>query len=759
MVCLGFTVAGILIGKSYLEWQENPITTSITTQPINDLDFPNVTICPPKDSSTALYHDLVKAGNGSLSHENRKKLKGAAFDIFIVETHQEYVKNMLPTLHMGNIDQVLQGFHSLPTPFNNGNGLQIKMWNLNGTITTPWFGGDFVEEYYQEDREFTMVLELPDDIQIQVGSGSLVLELEVNIREEPNWIEEIHLLPNPTLHSDTLKGEKTISVLYSKDQLNFPNFVVQYKYKFASQQLLDSWKDRKMTGFKFSWKIENPPLVANIVELGRSIQTPQLGDPSDESLNRVYKAILTPSKDVLEQIENETLVFELDINMKPSDEVNVFANYKLYREQKSWTDADLQCKSEGGQLATIHSLWEQTLAEKAAEGWKVWLGARKIVGGQWQWADNSPLDFSNWNTGPGANDNLDLLMQENGKWDNLWRDVYDIYFLCQGTTADPTKNGLTSIEFRKDQLAFLPFHIIFKSQGAEPDKPTTNTLSGGGKEDISGFTLNWFLKDINSTRLTEKLPARQEDWRHEVPTPKYKEPLLHDMILLAKELHLQSKKEILTGMIHQKSQIFLKLSGQAFDQVCLVGQVSSEFREDVFSKITPKTNKGNTHDGHSEKDIETGYQLFHAGIFCPTLNLKMYKFIDQLISDETSRTIIQTIVHHFHNRVIDDEKIFALTKSFYFVLASTLNLQYGNVLLLTSTKVQLEEVIQKGLPFFTNHTNLVEKCLQETKCDVIQDIYEKLSKLYIHDVNYILCCTSISQTSHKNWLCRSTPFT
>ena len=160
-----------------------------------------------------------------------------------------------------------------------------------------------------------------------------------------------------------------------------------------------------------------------------------------------------------------------------------------------------------------------------------------------------------------------------------------------------------------------------------------------------------------------------------------------------------------------------------------------------------------------DKDIETGYELFHAGIFCPTLNLKMYKFIDQLISDETSRTIIQTIVHHFHNRVIDDEKIFALTKSFYLVLASTLNLQYGNVLLLTSTKVQLEEVIQKGLPFFTNHTNLVEKCLQETKCDVIQDIYEKLSKLYIHDVNYILCCTSISQTSHKSWLCRSLPFT
>ena len=43
--------------------------TSITTLPINDLDFSIVTICPPKGCNTALYLDLVKAGNGSLSEK------------------------------------------------------------------------------------------------------------------------------------------------------------------------------------------------------------------------------------------------------------------------------------------------------------------------------------------------------------------------------------------------------------------------------------------------------------------------------------------------------------------------------------------------------------------------------------------------------------------------------------------------------------------------------------------------------------------
>ena len=74
-MCVGFIGAAILIGKSYQDWQENPIATSITTHPIDDLDFPSVTICPPRDSNTALYHDLVKAGNGTLSDENKKNIE------------------------------------------------------------------------------------------------------------------------------------------------------------------------------------------------------------------------------------------------------------------------------------------------------------------------------------------------------------------------------------------------------------------------------------------------------------------------------------------------------------------------------------------------------------------------------------------------------------------------------------------------------------------------------------------------------------
>ena len=73
------------------------------THAINDLDFPNVTICPPKDSNTALYHDLVKAGSGNISLGNKQILREAATEIFLIGTHLEYSRSMLGTSYIWGI--------------------------------------------------------------------------------------------------------------------------------------------------------------------------------------------------------------------------------------------------------------------------------------------------------------------------------------------------------------------------------------------------------------------------------------------------------------------------------------------------------------------------------------------------------------------------------------------------------------------------------------------------------------------------------
>ena len=296
---------------------------------------------------------------------------------------------MLSVSDRDNVGQIFQGFHSIPKPYNDESCLKIKMWNLNGTMTAPWFGGDYVEEYYEEDREFFMVLELPKDIRDQVGGGSLFIDLNVDTRDEVSWGEEVRRgpMPNFTLHStkknwteaesfcqkegghlasvtseevnqvvtdvaagndvwlggtkvrgewtwsdhsswsynkswdpldydcvdsfegewyespcskrhyficqkpNTWKGATATSLAYTRDQLNFSNFTVWYKYKFADKQVLESWKDKRMTGFRLSWRIDNPHLIAIVRQVGRSIQTPPFKDSDRSPKNGVYNRV------------------------------------------------------------------------------------------------------------------------------------------------------------------------------------------------------------------------------------------------------------------------------------------------------------------------------------------------------------------------------------------------------------------------------------------------------------------------------------
>ena len=61
-----------------------------------------------------------------------------------------------------------------------------------------------------------------------------------------------------------------------------------------------------MTGFRLSWRIENenPPLIATISEVGRSIQTPGLGDSIVKPADHKYKAILKIPDDLPQKNKN-----------------------------------------------------------------------------------------------------------------------------------------------------------------------------------------------------------------------------------------------------------------------------------------------------------------------------------------------------------------------------------------------------------------------------------------------------------------------
>ena len=134
----------------------------------------------------------------------------------------------------------------------------------------------------------------------------------------------------------------------------------------------------------------------------------------------------------------------------------------------------------------------------------------------------------------------------------------------------------------------------------------------------------------------------------------------------------------------------------------------------------------------TDQDVMTGLQVYHAIVYCPEMDTKLYIFVDQLLSSESKRTIIQSYVNLFHSGVLKGTTSITLAKAFYMDLAATLNLQYGNILLATSTKSQLQTVRDNDVPFFTNNTDLVKTCISDSKCDRLQEIMGNLGKTLLY---------------------------
>ena len=71
-------------------------------------------MCPPKGSHTALKYDLMKAGNQSLTEEDREDLKREAANIVLGSSTEEYVERITSIVNPSNIGRMYEGYLSVP---------------------------------------------------------------------------------------------------------------------------------------------------------------------------------------------------------------------------------------------------------------------------------------------------------------------------------------------------------------------------------------------------------------------------------------------------------------------------------------------------------------------------------------------------------------------------------------------------------------------------------------------------------------------
>ncbi len=127
---------------------------------------------------------------------------------------------------------------------------------------------------------------------------------------------------------------------------------------------------------------------------------------------------------------------------------------------------------------------------------------------------------------------------------------------------------------------------------------------------MSGFTLNWFLINSNGSLLTEKLPARAEDWKPDKQqTPRYREPLLADMVQLARQLRMQNmtSEQIKDKVIQEKIQ---RISILEDESLCSFDRITSQKLDSTFSELVSFVDKEEMKDPPTSDDLKTGLELF-----------------------------------------------------------------------------------------------------------------------------------------------------
>ena len=160
----------------------------------------------------------------------------------------------------------------------------------------------------------------------------------------------------------------------------------------------------------------------------------------------------------------------------------------------------------------------------------------------------------------------------------------------------------------------------------------------------------------------------------------------------------------------------------------VVEQAKPSYVEKVMSSLSIGID---SKEPAANMDITTGFEIYHAILYCPSpVTTKLYRFLNEVLSSQSLRTLIQSLVNIFHTGVLEkNTTTFTMAKQLYLTMANILDLQYGNVLMATGTRSQLQAAIDNDWPFFANYTVPVKTCLTDSKCDQLKDVLKKLGKL------------------------------
>ena len=194
IVSAGFGFAAYFIQEQFQAWQDSPFKTVIETFPISEIEFPKVTVCPPKNTFTNLNYDLENFENVTITN----KTKNDVLEYFMMLVNNlkldELKKNFSLFEERDRYSDWYNGISeiNMPAPDYNydynsysyvfsGMKYTVNSCSNNGSISTKNFGDSFDTNTFSTmmKMKYILVIHIPEEVRLS-GNARLILHVKMN---------------------------------------------------------------------------------------------------------------------------------------------------------------------------------------------------------------------------------------------------------------------------------------------------------------------------------------------------------------------------------------------------------------------------------------------------------------------------------------------------------------------------------------------------------------------------------------------------
>ena len=256
VVIAGFTGAGVIIRQSFRGWEDSPISTTIETRPISSLSFPEVVVCPARNSFTTLSPELRLTENQTLDDGTKQKmldvLLNATFDL----RSDEKFREMTRLYEKDKFLNWYRGYSEIKYPTEDGikRYYRIRTSAASGSFSTPFFGESFNEEDFLLELSVQVSIYVPTALRSN-RSISLVIEIDYDIEEN----EMTRLSEDVKVYSSNTKFSEyeQLNANFTKYKKEFPLKGDRYYNLVYSRRMSESeyqlWTSKRHKGMRATW--------------------------------------------------------------------------------------------------------------------------------------------------------------------------------------------------------------------------------------------------------------------------------------------------------------------------------------------------------------------------------------------------------------------------------------------------------------------------------------------------------------------------